>query len=374
MSWIVLEPDQRFTPTCSVCGEKAIRAHQYTRRAIRDLCLCEAQVLLNVEYRKIECPKCDCIRVEFHDFVAPYARVTHRLARYVYDLCKQMSIRAVAKHVGLDWKTVKEIDKYFLEKEYGQTQYEGLRLLAIDEISIRRGHSYMTVVLNYLSGAVVWMGEGRSSETLDEFFRAMPEHIRKQIEAVAMDMWDPFIKAVRAWCPSAKIIFDLFHVVRALGRVIDTVRIQETKKACKDEKDIYKSSKYLLLKNKENLTGRQRPRLRKLLDLNKTLSSVYILKDYLKKLWQYKNRTSAQKFLLMWSRMAYETPAPALHKFANMLIRYRDGILDHCLYPINTSVLEGCNNKIKSIARRAFGFHDTRYFALKVIQAFSVNN
>ena len=374
MSWVVLEPDERFTPTCWVCGEKASRIHQYTHRRIRDLCLCEAEVHLNVQYRKIECKKCDSIRVEHHDFVEPYARVTHRLGRYVYELCKHMSIRAVAKHVGLDWKTVKEIDKHFLEKEYGQTQWEGLRLLAIDEISIRRGHSYMTVVLNYLTGSVVWMSEGRSAETLDEFFREMPEHIREQIEAVAIDMWDPYIKAVHKWCPSAKIIFDLFHVVRAFGRVIDIVRIEETKKACKDDKDIFKGSKYLLLKNKENLKGRQRLRLRKLLSMNKTLSSMYILKDYLKKLWQYKNRTSAQKFLLMWCRLAYETPAPALHKFAKMLIRYRDGILDHCLYPINTSVLEGCNNKIKSIARRAFGFHDNRYFALKVIQAFSVNN
>jgi transposase len=285
-----------------------------------------------------------------------------------------MSIHAVAKHVGLDWKTVKEIDKHFLEKEYGQTRYEGLRMLTTDEISIRRGHSYMTVVLNYQSGAIMWMGEGRSSETLDEFFRPMPEHIRKQIEAVAIDMWDPYIKGVHAWCPSAKIIFDLFHVVRAFGRVMDIVRIQETKKASKEKKGIYKGSKYLLLKNEGNLIESQRSRLKKLLSLNKTLSSVYILKDYLKKLWQYKNRTRAQKFLLMWCELAYETPAPALHKFAHMLIRYCGGILDHCLYPIHTSVLEGCNNKIKSIARRAFGFHDNRYFALKVIQAFSVNN
>ena len=332
MSWVVLGPDERFTPTCSVCGETASSVHQYTRRAVRDLCLCEARVLLNVEYRKIECPKCDCIRVEHHDFVAPYAPVTHRLARYIYDLCKHMPIRAVAEHVALDWKTVKEIDKHFLEKEFGQTRYEGLRILAIDEISIRRGHTYMTVILNYESGAVVWMGEGRSVSTLDGI--------------------------------------DLFHVV-AFGKVIDKVRNEEASKARKQEKDIYKGSKYLLLKNKENLTPEQQPRLRHLLDLNKTLASVYILKDYLKQLWSYTYRRCAKRFLHMWRQLAYAIPYSVVHKFANMLANYSYGILNHCDYPIHTGVLEGCNNKIKGISKRAFGFHDNRYFTLKVIQAFS---
>jgi len=374
MSWIVLEPDRRFVPTCSVCGEMASSVHQYTRRAVRDLCLCEAQVFLNVEYRKVECPRCDCIRVEHHDFVAPYARVTHRLARYIYDLCKHMSIHAVAEHVGLDWKTVKEIDKHFLEEEFGQTRYEGLRILAIDEISIRRGHTYMTVVLNYESGAVVWMGEGRSVSTLDEFFGKMPEAQRLQIEAVAIDMWDPFIKAVTTWCPNAKIVFDLFHVVKAFGKVIDKVRNEEANKARKQEKDIYKGAKYLLLKNKENLTPEQQPRLRQLLEFNETLASVYILKDYLKRLWSYRYRRCARRFLHMWRRLAYAIPYSAVQKFANMLGNYSYGILNHCDYPIHTGVLEGCNNKIRSISKRAFGFHDNRYFTLKVIQAFSGNN
>jgi transposase len=285
-----------------------------------------------------------------------------------------MPIRAVAEHVGLDWKTVKEIDKHFLEEEFGQTRYEGLRILAIDEISIRRGHTYMTVILNYESGAVVWMGEGRSVSTLDEFFSKMSETQRVKIEAVAIDMWNPFIKAVSSWCPNAKIVFDLFHVVKAFGKVIDTVRNQEASKAREQEKDIYKGSKYLLLKNKENLKPEQRPRLRQLLSLNKTLASVYILKDYLKHLWRYTYRRSAEKFLHMWRQLAYSVPSTAVHKFANMLANHSYGILNHCDYPIHTGVLEGCNNKIKGISKRAFGFHDNRYFTLKVIQAFSGTN
>jgi transposase len=246
--------------------------------------------------------------------------------------------------------------------------------LAIDEISIRRGHTYMTVILNYESGAVVWMGEGRSVSTLDGFFSRMPETLRAKIEAIAMDMWDPFIKAVSTWCPNAKIVFDLFHVVKAFGKVIDKVRNEEASKAHKREKDIYKGSKYLLLKNRENLTPQQQPRLRQLLDLNKTLASVYILKDYLKQLWRYTYRRCAKRFLHLWRQLAYSIPYAVVHQFANMLATHSYGILNHCDYPIHTGVLEGCNNKIKGISKRAFGFHDNRYFTLKVIQAFSGTN
>lgn len=374
MSWVVLAPDQRFVPRCWYCGEKAKAVHQHTYRAIRDLPLSTAQVLLSVHYRKIECARCGHIRVEHHDFVEPYARVTHRLARYVHELCKHMSLKAVAEHTGLDWKAVKNIDKHFLEKEFGQTRYDGLRILAIDEISILRGHTYMTVVLNYETGEVVWMGEGRKAATLDEFFCAMPEAQRNSIRAVAIDMWDPYIKAIKKWCPSAHIVFDLFHVVRAFGKVIDKVRNQEAKRAQREEQDIYKGTKYLLLKNKENLTEKQRPRLRELLKLNKTLSSLYILKDYLKRLWRYRYRKSAEKFLHMWRQLAHSIPSIVVHNFASMLERYKYGILNHCLYPIHTGVLEGVNNKIKLISKQAYGFHDTRYFSLKVIQAFAKDN
>jgi transposase len=374
MSWIVMEPDLRFVPRCWHCGQRAKAVHQHARRAIRDLSLATAKVLLNVHYRKIACARCGRIRVEHHDFVEPYARVTHRLAKYVHELCKHMSVTAVAEHTGLDWKTVKNIDKHFLEKEFGQTRYDGLRILAIDEISILRGHTYMTVVLNYETGEVVWMGKGRKTATLDEFFGAMPEAQRDNIKAVAIDMWNPYIKAILKWCPSAHIVFDLFHVVRAFGKVIDKVRNQEAKRAQKEEQDIYKGSRYLLLKNKENLTPKQRPRLRELLRINKTLSSLYILKDYLKKLWWYKHVKSAEKFLQMWRRLAYAIPSIVVHNFANMLERYKYGILNHCLYPIHTGVLEGVNNKIKLISKQAYGFHDTRYFSLKVIQAFSGDN
>jgi transposase len=134
----------------------------------------------------------------------PYLRVTRRLANYVYQLCRMLTVSDVARHLGLNWKTVKDIDKYYLEREYGQPDLNGLRILAVDEISIRKGHRYLTVVMDYLTGRVVYIGKDRKAATLERFFNQLTDKQLDSIEAVVMDMWDPFIKAVKKKCLKLK--------------------------------------------------------------------------------------------------------------------------------------------------------------------------
>lgn len=371
--WIRVEPDDRFTPLCHVCGRRASKVHATKLRAIRDLGVATAKVWLRAVSRKVNCPNCEGIYVERLEFVEPYARVTKRLARYVHDLCKVMTVKEVAEHLDLDWKTVKQIDKTFLEEEFGQTDYKGLTILAVDEISRGRHHDYLTVVLDYRTGRIVWIGEGRKKSTLDAFFKDMPEESRQQIEAVAMDMWDPFIASVREWCPGARIVFDLFHVVQAFNKVIDKVRNQEYRRATEEQKQVIKGSKYLLLKNKENLKDDEKPHLKELLKLNQNLFTVSILKDALKRIWRYTYTKWAEKALDGWCQLARESAIPSVIKFANKLEKHRYGILNHCHYPIHTGKLEGVNNTLKVIKRDAYGFSDTRYYILKAKQAFPGN-
>jgi transposase len=306
-------------------------------------------------------------------FFEPFRRVTKRLARYIHDLCKVLTVQDAAKHLDLDWKTVKEIDKTFLEEEYGKTEYRDLTILAVDEISIRRGHSYMTVVLDYLTGRVVWMGEGRRADTLMEFFDGMTDEQIEKLEAIAMDMWDPYIKAVETKAPHVQIVFDLFHMVKEFNKVIDRVRIDEYKKASKTDKRVIQGSKYLLLKNPENIKKHEeKEHLDRLLALNETISKSMILKDKLKLIWECEAREESQRQIDEWCAMAESVHHPSVDAFVRRIRRYEYGILNHCEYPIHTSMLEGVNNKIKVIKRKAYGFHDNRYFSLKVIQAFSV--
>ena len=370
LAMVYMEPDNRFTPICHVCGSQAQRVHSEDVRSIRDLALALAVVRLICQFRTVYCAKCEQTVVEDLEFVRPYKRVTVRLAQYIHELCKMLTVTEVAEHLGLNWKTVKNIDKDFLEEDYGQTDYSGLRILAVDEIAIRKGHNYMTVVLDYETGRVIWMAEGRSSDTLKTFFRGMPKDQIQKLEAIAMDMWDPYIKAVQEEAPHVKIVFDLFHLVAAFSRVIDKVRMDEYKRASEKNREIFKGAKYLLLKNRPRLKDDEKAHLAELLDLNQNLFIMMILKEKLKEIWRYKRRAWAQKALTSWCAIARLVDNKTVHTFARRLEKYTYGIISHCNYPIHTSRLEGVNNKIKVIKRKAYGFQDNRYFTLKVKQAF----
>jgi len=206
-----------------------------------------------------------------------------------------------------------------------------------------------------------------------KFFDGMTQQQREHLQAIVMDMWDPFIKAVRDRVPHVKIVFDLFHVVKEFNKVIDRVRIEEYHKASESDKKVIKGSKYLLLKNPENISKLEdKEHLDRLLELNETISKVMILKDKLKLIWECDSRQEAKRQINEWCALAESVHYTSVKKFARRIRRYEYGILNHCDYPIHTSILEGVNNKIKVIKRKSYGFHDERYFSLKVIQAFAI--
>lgn len=370
---IKTEPDERYKPRCYKCNNISNKVHSYHDRVIRDMNIFDAKTYITYSYRKIRCSQCGIV-VEDLNIVEPNMKVTKRLANYILELCKVMSIKEIARHLELDWKTIKKIHKSYLRERCKSIADEKLRILAMDEISIRKSHRYLTVILNWETGKILWVGEGRRYETVKGFFDSLSKEQKGSIEAVAMDMWDPYIKAVKESCPKAAIVFDKFHVVKAFGKVIDKVRNAEYKKADKAEKGIIKGSKYLLLKNRENLTEEEKPRLKEVLKLNENLTTVYILKDYLKRLWDYRYARSAKKALDNWCRLANESGIRAVKAFAKTLQRYAYGIINHCKFPIHTSRLEGINNKIKLIKRKAYGFHDIEYFTLIIRYSFSFCN
>jgi transposase len=366
---VELVPDYRVSPRCSHCMQKVIRIHSTETRLIRDLTISESMVLIRLHYRKVICPTCG-IRVEHHDFVEPCSRVTKRFERFIFQLCQMMSISDVCRLTQLGWHQVKAIDKKGLTKKFSERTFSDLKLLCVDEFAVKKGHQYMTLVINHETGDVLHIAENRSSESLAEFFEKLTPEVRSGIEAIAMDMWDPYIKAVRKYCPHIKIIFDQFHVIKAFGFIIDEIRRNEFYQLG-PEKGLLKNSRYLLLKNPQRLKPAERPKLRNILRNNRNLAVAYMLKEYLKRLWQYKYVRSAVKFMDYWCQLAMESGIPQLKKFVKMLLRYAYGIINHCYYKINTARIEGTINKIKVLKRRAYGYHDNDYFKLKIMQAFS---
>ena len=374
--WIDLLAQGDHPRKCSGCGDFVHRVHDWSEREIRDLPLFDADTVLLVSRARVACPKCGP-RLEAIDWLESYARVTKRLAESVARLCKVMPIKRVAEHYGLHWSTVKEIDKAHMKRELEPVKLGNVKMLLMDEFALHKGHRYATVVTDAETKRVLWVGKGRKREDLRPFFELLGKPRCKRIQAVGMDMWPAFEGEVRMHCPNAEIVYDQFHVLANFGKeVIDRVRVDEANRL-KDDKaarELIKGARWNLLGNWENLPNREtKIRLNELLDANQSLMTVYVLKDALKALWGYIHKGWARKAWENWLEMAQSSGLKPLANFARKLGERIDGILSHCRWPLNTSVLEGMNNKIKVLKRIAYGYRDEAYFFLKIRAAFPGN-
>ena len=320
--WLVLEltPDALSDRICSGCGEPVAAVHDSTLRRIRDLPVFEDPVELRVPRLRLACPRCGP-RLERLDWLDPHARVTRRLARSVARFCTVASVRHAARWHGLDWKTAKAIDFRELERTLGPPDLDGVRMLAMDEFAIQKGHRYATVVVDPERKRVLWVGRGRSRADVRPFFELLGPQRCALVRAVAMDMNTAYDLEVRAHCPHAEVVYDLFHVVAKYGReVIDRVRVDEANrlKADRPARRVVKTSRWLLLRNRENVPADQAVQLDELLAANKALLTVYLLKDELKQLWRYRSKTWALRAWKSWKRRAMRSGLQPLRHFATL--------------------------------------------------------
>jgi transposase len=370
--WIELLPILDRVKHCTGCGRTVERIHDITERWVRDLPFLDAQTRLLVHRCRLECPRCGPT-LEWLSWLERYARTTNRLAASVARLCKVLPIKHVAEFFGLSWHAVKKIDKAYLRKTVGPADLSGLEVLAMDEFAIQKGHRYATIIVEPRRKQVLWVGRGRAREDVRAFFELLGPEGCKGLRAVAMDMNAAYENEVRAWCPNAKIVFDLFHVVAKYGReVVDRVRVDEANRLRHDKKarDVVKGSRWLLLRNWENVKPDDQVRLDELLKANRKLMVVYVLKDDLKHLWSYSSEGWAKRFWKQWYSRAIRSRIEPLKAFARKLKGHLHGILSHCRWPLHTSLLEGINNKIKVIKRMAYGYRDDEYFFLKIRAAY----
>jgi transposase len=372
-SVIRLRPIADRARRCSGCGTLSKAIHDSVERRVRDLPIFGVPVELIVPRLRLACERCGP-KLERLGWLELYARVTSRLAASVVRLCKVMSIAHVAKFYRLAWTTVKLIDHRHLERALGPVDLAGLRVLAMDEFAIQKGHRYATVVVEPSRRRVLWVGRGRGREDVRPFFALLGAEGCRRLEAVAMDMNASFELEVRMHCPQAEIVYDLFHVVAKYGReVIDRVRVDEANRLREDRagRRLVKGARWLLLRNRENVTmPHDQLRLKELLAANRALFVVYVLKDDLKALWDYRHIGYAARFWRQWYRRAMSSGIAPLKVFAQRLKPYLRGILAHCRWPLGTSLIEGINNTIKVIKRMAYGYRDDAYFFLRIRAAF----
>jgi len=361
---------------CEQCGARCRQVHETTIRRVRDLPLFEYRVVLHVPRRRLWCEQCGGPRLERLAWLGRYQRVTDRLAQACSQLLQSSNVQAVARFFDLGWHTVKTLDKARLRESVCEPDWSRIEYLAMDEFALHKGHRYATVVVDPIGRQVLWIGPGRSRETAQAFFEQLPPGVAQRIKAVAIDMTTAYELEIQDHCPQAEIVYDLFHVVAKYGReVIDRVRVDQANQLRQDRpaRRIIKSSRWLLLRNRDNLDRQQAVRLDELLQANQPLLTVYVLRDELKRLWFYRKPAWAKQAWNHWCEQAEQSGIACLHTFAQRLKGYLHGILARCRHPLNTSIVEGINNTIKVIKRRAYGYRDQEYFFLKIRAAFPGN-
>ncbi|WP_335922724.1 ISL3 family transposase [Shewanella algae] len=353
------------------CGKPAKAVHDASLRSVSERTILAFQVQLRLPVRRILCPDCGIVR-EHISWLKPYARQTTLLIEHVEALLKLLPIKHISQLLGLHWHTIKTIDKRRLAREVTEPDWSRIKRLVMDEFALFKGHRYATVVADADTHQVLWIGEGRSREAIRPFFVKLGQYCQ-QIEAVAMDMNTAFDLEVQKHCPQAKVVYDLFHVVAKYGReVIDRVRVDQANQLKHDKpaRKRVKRGRWVLLKNRDNLTDKQAGYLNELLESNKSLMTVYLLREQLKEMWYCTDEAEATAQWNLWWQQVRESGIRPLLQFGQRLKNYLHGIVASAVHPLHTCRLEGMNNKIKLLKRMGYGYRDTEYFFLKVREAF----
>lgn len=364
--WVRQEPE---TWRCAACGSSQVTGRGKEVRSFRALPIGRRRVTIVLPVPRVDCGWCGAVRQVPIPFARPRCTVTKPFERYALDLGRHMTIQDVARHLGVGWDMIKEIQARDLGRRFARVKLKHLRQIAIDEISIGRGQRYLTVVLDLESGRVVHVAQGKGADALKSFWKRLrASHAR--VRAVAMDMSLAYAAAVREYLPKAVIVFDRFHISKLYNEKLSDLR-RDLQREAEDvmHRKVLKGTRWLLLKNPENLddTRRERERLAEALRLNAPLATAYYMKEDLRQIWEQPDKATARRVLADWIARAEASGIRMLQRFAKTLRTYRNGILAWYDYRISTSPLEGTNNKIQTMKRQAYGFRDLEFFKLKIL-------
>jgi transposase len=295
---------------------------------------------------------------------------TQRFAFAVGRRGRTATIEDVAKEFHLDWKTVKVLEMQYMQEQLRRAGTPAPKVIGIDEVSIRKGHTYRIVVSDLQRHRPIWFGGvDRSEASLTAFYTWLGPAKSHRIRLAVMDMWKAFRTATQEHAPQASILFDKFHILRHLGEALDKVRKSEYARLSGQDRRFIKGQKYTLLSHRANLTLDGRRALRTLLRANKRLNTAYLLKESFGQLWDYRTEGWARRFFEQWCAALKWQRLESYQQFAAMIERHWDGIAAYC-QPENKVALgfvEGLNNKIRVLQRRAYGLRDEEYLRLKVL-------
>lgn len=370
---------------CPDCGSHHVHLHDWGYRRWRNVPIGLQRTYVSMAIPRVECQNCEACRRIKVKFAQGITHHTKAYERYAADLLKYMTPQDFARREGVSWDTANAIDQRRLKK-VPQVPLRSVTRIAIDEVYLGDLHGYMTVVLDLTSKQVIHCASGRGSESLRSFVKKL-RRSQAKIQAVAIDMAGGYIKAVKEFLPEAKLVFDRFHIVKRMNEKLTELRRDEYAKAtCQKDKDILKGTRWLLLRKNDSLSkpksklpgsktakfaAEQRrladqKRLQAALDLNQNLATAYIMKGELDLIWEFATKSEAEDFLRGWCRRAVQTGIRVLETMAKTLLKHAEDIVNWYDEQISTAALEGTNNKIKLLQRRAYGYRNKKHLILRI--------
>ena len=345
---------------CGECGTRARSVHDRRARYWRHIDVAGMTVRFRYSTRRVHCRSCGGVKTEQVPWAAPGSNFTFAFEERVGYLAQQSSKTAVSKLMRVTWRAVGSIVSRVVRRQLdlGEDRLEGLRHIGVDELSYRRHHEYITVVIDHERGHVVWSARGKSADTLRAFFDELGPDRCSEIESVTIDMSQAYISAVKDAVPGAKLIFDRFHVQRLVQNALDETRRDEVRAAqTKEDKKALKSTRWPLLKSPWNLTDSDVQTLEELEESNRTIFRGHILKESFAAILDRRQINVARERLCQWTIDAERSGLDHFVRVAGTVKNHIDGILEYVRTRFSNGRTEGLNGKIRTITRRSYGFH-----------------
>lgn len=343
---------------CSGCSRRVRAVHDRRERTWRHLDLAGMELVLRYRIRRVACRRCgvQTESVPWAEHAVGFTRQFEQMTAYLAQRTDQTTVCAALR---IAWVSVGRIVARVVERLGPADRLEGLTHIGVDELSYRRHHEYVTVVVDHVSGHVVWVRPGKNAETLKQFFTELGPDRSGQLEAVTIDMSAAYIQAVTDCSPQARIIFDRFHVQRLAHDALDTVRREQVRElAGTAEAKSIKRSRFALHKNPWNLTQPEAAKVAEVQKTNRPLYRAYLLKETLAGILGGRQVNVARRKLGEWITWATRSRLAPFQKLARTVRKHLDGILGYVASGLSNGRAEGMNGKIRTITRRAYGFHD----------------
>ena len=347
-------------PRCGECGAQCRSIHDGRERRWRQHDLAGMTLHLRYRIRRAHCADCGTVKTERVPWAAHGSNFTYAFEERAGFLVQQCNKTAVSKLLRTTWRTLGTLVRRVVARTLAADgdRLEGLRLIGVDELSYRRHHEYVTVVVDHERRRIVWAARGKSAATLKRFFEELgPERCAK-LEAVTIDLSAAYIKAVNEASPAATLIFDRFHVQRLVHDALDETRRDQVREAQgKEAKAALKGTRWALQKSPWNLTDVEVQTLAQLERSNRPLFRAHLLKESLAAILDGRQINIARRRLLQWIAEARRSRLPHFKRVARTIERHLDGILEYIRVRLTNGPVEGLNGKARTITRRAFGFH-----------------